>query len=218
MTNDYLREYQDYYRLRMQRFEGNPDYARSYAAEKAVFEAIDSCHTLEEFKDKSGDLNERCAVALVLDQYSIRLKHYEGMKETVRAAGCKRILEKAGQFTAVTDLITMVNEEENRTNLELTADTIHPFPDSGWLERREIWSEAEVPEKYKARYMQYAADEEKNLRHAYAEQEKQIRNWQPGWAFDFNRITEERHRRLLPLPEEELQQQIQLTQQLLHAR
>ncbi len=87
---DYLEEYKTYHRLRMQRYQNNPEYKNSYESEKAIYEAIASCNTLEEFKDKLGNLNEKNALALIIDEYSIRLKHYEEIKEPIRVDGCKR--------------------------------------------------------------------------------------------------------------------------------
>jgi hypothetical protein len=214
---DYLEDYKAYYQLRMQRYEGNPDYPNSYQSEKAICEAIASCSVLEEFKEKLGNLNEKNAVALVLDQYAIRLRHYEAMKEPIRAEGCRRIIEKATTIDNAAALITMINEEENKTSLAVTADTIQPFPDFGYPERIEIWEEAEIPEKYRERYRQYAAEERENAGKAYVETEKAISHFKPGWTFDFNRITEERHRRLLPFPEEVINRNIDKIKAILHA-
>ncbi len=215
--NNYLKDYQDYYRLRMQRYEGNAEYANSYQSEKAIYEAIASCTTLDEFKDKLGNLNEKNAIALVLDQYNIQLKHYTGMNEPIKADGCKRFLEKASTTSNVQELITMINEEENKTSLAVTADTIQPFPDLGYIERSTIWAEAEVPEKYKQRYAQYAVEEKEHMQAAYTETTRQLNNWQPGWSFSFERILEERHRRLLPVPDDVLRDYIETTKTMLYA-
>ncbi|MEO7984590.1 MAG: hypothetical protein ABI688_10955 [Bacteroidota bacterium] len=215
---NYLEEYKNYYQLRMQRYEGNPDYSNSYESEKAIYEAIASCTLLEEFNDKLGNLNEKNAVALVLDQYAIRLKHYEELQDPIRAAGCRRIIEKAREIDNASVLITMVNEEENKTSLAVTVDTINPFADFGFIERIQIWRDAEIPAKYKDRYGQYAEEEKQNLRDAYDETEKGIGNWHPGWKFDFERLKEEKHRRLLPFPDEVISSYIQTTQTIRNAR
>lgn len=214
---DYLQDYKAYYQLRVQRYEGNPDYPNSYQSEKAIYEAIASCKVLDEFKEKIGNLNENNASALIMDEYAIRLRHYEEVKESIRADGCKRIIEKTKEIDNVSELITMINEEENKTNLAITADSISPFNDTGYLERIEIWTDADVPEKYKSRYHQYAEEEKKNLRNAYAETEKNLNNWQPGWKFDFTKILEERHRRLLPFSDHVINEQIQTTKTILNA-
>ncbi len=215
--SDYLEEYKAYYQLRMLRYEGNPDYPNSYQSEKAIYSVIASCTRLEEFKDKLGNLNDKNASALLIDQYNIRLRHYEKIKEPIRAEGCKRIIEKAAAIDNVSELITMVNEEENKTSLKITADTINPFNETGYLERMDIWATADVPGKYKDRFRQYAEEEKKNLIKAYAEIEKAISNWQPGWKFDYNRIKEERHRRLLPFPDEVIDKSIQIIKEIRHA-
>ncbi|HWR33096.1 MAG TPA: hypothetical protein VN451_06205 [Chitinophagaceae bacterium] len=214
---NFLEDYKTYYQLRMQRYEGNPDYTNSYQSEKAIYEAVASCMALEEFKDKLGNLNEKNASALIIDEYNIRLRHYNEIKEPIRAEGCKRIIEKAKEIDNVSALITMINEEENKTNLAITADTISPFNDCGYLERMQIWETADVPEKYKSRYRQYAEEEKMNLRNAYAETEKNLNNWQPGWKFDFTRIYEERHRRVLPFSDEVINEQINTTKTIRNA-
>ena len=214
---NYPDDYKSYYKLRMQRYEGNPDYPNSYQSEKAIYDAIASCKMLEEFKDKLGKLNEKNASALIMDEYTIRLRHYEEIKEPIRADGCKRIIEKAKAIDHVSALITMVNEEENKTSLAITADTISPFNDLGYMERIEIWEAADVPDKYKKHYQKNEEEEKQNLRSSYAETEKAIRNWQPGWAFDFTRIHEIRHRRLLPIPDNVINQYIQTTKEIRHA-
>jgi hypothetical protein len=213
----YLEDYKAYYHLRMKRFEGNPVYTRTFESEKAIYDAIASCNTLEEFKDKLGDLNEKNAIALIIDEYNIRLKYYSEMYDTIRANGCRHIIDKAATISNVVDLMTMVSEEENKTNLELTADTIHPFDDSGYIERIRVWEEANVPEQYKSRYQQYADEEKQKLMEAYAAVEKNLNDWQPGWKFNFNRILEERHRRKLPFSDEVLDNNIQYTKSIIHA-
>lgn len=215
MTN-YLEAYKQYYFLRMKQREGDAAYSNTYAAEKMLFDIINSCTTLEEFKDKIGNANEQVAMALVTDEQNIRLRHYEEIKETVRAACCQRILDKVKQCGNVSELITMVNEEQNLSNIEITTDTIYPFADMLFLENLEIWEQSEIPAAYKEKYAAYANEERANIKNAYAAIEKEMNNWQPGWKFSFEKIDEERHRRLLPYSNEVIATQKQLTQQILH--
>ncbi|MBK8953284.1 MAG: hypothetical protein IPM85_14440 [Chitinophagaceae bacterium] len=211
----YLQDYKQYYLLRMKRYEGNPVYSESYFSEKAIYDAVSSCSTLEEFRQKLGDLNEKNAIALIIDEYTIRQTYYLEMNDPIRAEGCSRIINTAKNSSNVTELITLVSEEENKTSLALTADTIYPFTDSGYLERITVWMEADVPDRYKAQYHKYAEEEKVNLRKAYAETEKEIGNWQPGWKFNFDRINEVRHRRLLPFPDGVTAAYIAATKQIL---
>jgi len=213
---NYLEAYKQYYFLRMQQYEGNADYANTYAAEKALYDAINSCTVLEEFKDKIGNNNDLVAIARVQDEQNIRLKHYEAINETVKAESCRRILEKTKQVSNVTDLLTMVNEEQNVANIAITTDTIHPFDDFLYLENVEIWEQAEIPAAYKEKYAAYAKDEKISIKNSYAAIEKEMNNWQPGWKFNFTKIDEERHRRLLPYPKEVIAAQKEITQQILN--
>jgi hypothetical protein len=213
---NYLEAYKQYYFLRMKQREGNVDYSNTYAAEKNLFDIINSCTALEEFRDKIGNANEQVAMALVADEQNIRLKHYEEIKETVKAACCRRILDKVKQCKNVSELLTMVNEEQNRSNIEIATDTVHPFIDMLYLENLEIWEEAEIPSGYKERYTAYADEEKANIKNAYATIEKEMNNWQPGWKFNFEKIDKERHRRLLPYSNEIIAAQIKTTQQILN--
>ena len=213
----FLEDYKTYYRLRMQRYENNPDYPESYKSEKAIYDVIASCATLEEFKNKLGDLNEKNAIALVIDQYNLRLRHYVEMNEPIKASSCKLVIDSAASMKNVTELITMVNEEANKLNLAVTADTIMPFNDPGSLERIAIWEQADVPEKYKPNYRKYAEEEKRNLQKQYRDTENNMSNWLPGWKFDFSRILEGRHRRLIPFPDETIKKYIQQTKAILDA-
>lgn len=213
--SNHLEGYKKYYQLRMQRYENRPEYSRSYVAEKAIYEAIASCNTIDEFKDKLGNLNEKNATALAMDEYEIRLEHYESMNETVKANGCRRILEKIKDIADVQQLMTIINEENNQLNLDITADSIYPFPETGWLERYEMWKDAEVPGKFRKQYDEYAEEERSGLKQAWQMATQEIQNFQPGWTFDFERILEERHLRLLPVPVGIVREQIAFTKKLL---
>lgn len=213
---NYLEAYKQYYFLRMKQREGNVDYNNTYTAEKNLFDIISSCTKLEEFKDKIGNANEQVALALVTDEQNIRLRHYEEIKETVKAACCRRILDKVKKCNNVSEVISMVNEEQNLSNIEITTDTIYPFADMLFLENIEIWEQAEIPSEYKERYAAYANEERAGIKKAYASIEKEMNNWQPGWKFNFERIDEERHRRLLPYSNEVIAAQIKSTQQILN--
>lgn len=212
---NYLQLYQRYYELRMRRYENNPQYARTYAAEKAIYGAIAGCNTLEEFKTRLGNLNELAAIALVQDQYAIRLAHYESIQEPIKAGGCRSIIARAGACGSVQELVTMVNEVEQQTSLAVTAGSIAPFDDFGPLQRYEMWTAAEVPEKYKVRYRQYGAEEIDRMKQAYQRHTEAMRQYQPGWTFDFNRVHKPRHRRLLPYPDAVIEQHITQTKELL---
>ncbi|MFZ1786096.1 MAG: hypothetical protein WAU23_12905 [Ferruginibacter sp.] len=213
---DYLEAYKQYYFVRMKRYEGNTDYNNTFAAEKALFDIINSCKTLEEFKSKMGNANEQIAIALVTDQQQIRLGHYNEINEVIKAESCRRIIEKAKQLNNSTDLISMVNEEQNAVNIAIATDTISPFDDTGYLENIEICEQAKVPDTYRERFSAYAREQKTKLKNGYSDIENEMNKWKPGWQFDFEKINEERHRRLLPYPDEVILEQKRLTQQILN--
>lgn len=206
---DYLNDYIEYYRVRMDRYYNDPDYANSYQSEKAIFEAIAGCKELGDFKDRLGNLNELNAVALSKDEYKIRLDHYLSIQENIRALGPKRILEKADQFNEVFNLMTMIGEEENRNMIEVSMDDISIFRDA-WpmMDQIEIYEQANVPSEYKAERLKYANEIKEGLRERYHETTLERRKWQPDWKFNFELIWEVRHRRTIPYDDGQVKEKI----------
>ncbi len=206
---NYLEEYRAYYKTRMRRFENNQHYSNTYAVEKEMYETIASCSSMQQIREKFQKLSNGAAVALIKDEYAFRLAHLKELKENVRMQGPQRIIERASAYTQVNDLITMIGEEENKNNIEISVDTISPFNDFRRLENIEIYENAQIPAKYKEKYMKIAAEEKQKMREDYVDTEKNMNQWQPGWKFNFNLIWEERHRRLLPYNDEVIKQSIE---------
>jgi len=118
MSDSFLEEYKAYYNVRAERYANNPNYKHSYEAERNLSEAMQSCNELKEFKDKIGNLNEKCANALIKDKHLMRKAFYDDLKETVRVKAVDRILEKEPGCQTALDLATMVSEEENKGSIE----------------------------------------------------------------------------------------------------
>ena len=210
-----LEEYKAYYHSRMKRYEGNPLYPRSYESEKALFEAMDSCGELEEFKGKleSDNLNIKNAIALVKDKYALRLKHFTELKETVRALGPERILEKIDEAKTDMEVVNIVSDIEMANNLEITADEfVDTFYGSTWklLEDIEVYRNAEIPNKHRADFDASIKEMEESIRKHFNDEEKNNSAWRPGWTFDFELLWEERHRRKIPFPDETLRRRIDM--------
>ncbi|MBU0489530.1 MAG: hypothetical protein KKD31_16425, partial [Bacteroidetes bacterium] len=125
MSDSLLQEYKDYYRVRAERYANNPNYKHSYEAEQTLSGAMQSCNELIEFKDKMGNLNEKCANALIKDKYIMDQAFFNEMLETVRVLASNRILEKVDNYEKVLDLITMVTDEENTNSIEISMDEAH---------------------------------------------------------------------------------------------
>lgn len=214
--DDFLEEYKHYYRVRYERMAGNPKYPNSTASEKAIYDAMDSCNELSEFRDKLGNLNEMNAIALVKDQETIRRDGYLQFEEKVRALGPQRILEKADQCNDAQEVITLVGEETNKNSVEISMDeAVREFNDWKLLEDIQINEEAEVPDRWKAD-QQKAVDEYKAaIRESYASLEEQNQPWQAGWKMNFDLIWEHRHRRLLPVSDEVVQKRLNETKSIL---
>ncbi|HAA00481.1 MAG TPA: hypothetical protein PK637_10940 [Flavobacteriales bacterium] len=196
---DYLKEYQEYYRVRMQRYENDPEYTDSYQSEKAIYEAIAGVNEMEGFRERLGNLNELNAVAYTRDKQRMYLRHFESMQETVRAQTPKRIMDKAPSYEKVMDLIEMINNEEAKGMLEITADSVSPFDNWILLEYIELYSKADVPEQYKSTYKKYIDDYTKDQRERLAHSEGEIGKFVPGWKFKKDLPTEFRHRRKFPV-------------------
>jgi len=202
---DYLAEYKAYYTARAKRFEGDADFPFSAKAENDLRDAMLSCNELGEFKQKLGNLNDLCAIALAKDSNVLRHKHYLALEEKIRALGPERIVAKADQYTQVMDLITMINEEENRNALEIAADSLEPF-EGNWfmLERIEVYEKAEVPAQWKTHMAKSAEEIRASLRDNHRSTQEDMQRWKSGWKLDLSLLEEKRHRRRFPYPDEEI--------------
>lgn len=211
MSDNLLEEYKAYYAVRAEKYAGNPNFPNYYAAEKRLSDAMQSCSVLEEFKDRIGDLNERCASALTKDQYILEQKHFEKHKEVVRALLAKRILEKVDPINNVNDLITMVTEESNKNMIEISLDEANWFFIYDWeyVDMAEVYANAVVPDKYKKDIQSTAANIRKSIADGAKNTETQMDAFQKGWKLTPDIVTEYRHRRLLPFTDEQIKEQLE---------
>ncbi|HYG49719.1 MAG TPA: hypothetical protein VD905_02400 [Flavobacteriales bacterium] len=216
---DYLKDYVDYYRVRMNRYEHDPDYKNSYQSEKAIYEAIAGCNELKQFRERLGNLNGLNAVALSRDEYKIRYNHYRDIKETIRAKGPERILARADQYNEVFNLMTMIGEEENKNMIEISMDDVSLLRNAWFLiDQIEIYETAEVPSNYKMQRQQYANELKANLKESYDNHTSEMRKWQPDWTFNPELVWEERHRRLFPYSDEHIHEKINQYKSILNLK
>jgi hypothetical protein len=199
-------EYLEYYKARMVKYEGNPLYPNSYAAEKAVYDALASCTELGEFKQKlqAGNLNVKVALALVKDQEIAEKKHWEELNEPIKARGCQRILDVIDTFTDINTMITETNNLRQQTSMEISIDgfTDYFYNDFGGMENIEEYAKAEIPDKWKS-------ETEKSVAEMYADAKKlyeevtlpRTREWSSDWNMNYDLIWEDRHRRVIPVPD-----------------
>jgi len=206
-------DYIDYYRARVKKYENNPMYKNSYLSEKAIFEAISSCKELSEFKAKldQGNLTLKNAVALIRDQETARLKFYEEIKETIKARGCAAILAALDSFTNIQDLITETNNIRQKSSLEESVDGFvsNFYGDFIALENIQVDEQADVPSRWRAERKQSKEKTIADGRELYRETTlPRAREWDPSWNMNHNLVWEERHRRLIPVPDETIKHRI----------
>lgn len=207
--SDLLEEYKAYYKTRASKFADNPNYQNSFQAEQALSGAMQSCNTLEEFKDKIGNKNELCAIALVKDESTIEKNFYEKHQESVRKLASERILNKIDEFTNVQDLITFILEIYNKNSIEISMDESHRQLLYDWklLDDYEIYANAEVPSEYKQEMLQSAEESKQALITNVTDLESNNDSWQSDWKLNPNIALEHRHIRLFPYKEAHIKEQ-----------
>ncbi|MBU0486924.1 MAG: hypothetical protein KKD31_03120, partial [Bacteroidetes bacterium] len=194
-----------------ERYANNPNYKHSYEAEQTLSGAMQSCSELIEFKDKMGNLNDKCANALIKDKYIMDQAFFNEMLEKVRVLASNRILEKVDNYEKVLDLITMVTDEENTNSIEISMDEAHRELVHAWklLDDIEIYEKAEIPAQYKADHENSVVEFKQSLNKSVTHLEENNSHWQAGWRLKPELITEHRHRRLLPYKDEHVIEQLQ---------
>ncbi|NOQ72293.1 MAG: hypothetical protein GQ574_09850 [Crocinitomix sp.] len=206
-----LADYKLYYKARMDRYDGDPQFAYSYQSEKALLEAMDSCQELIEFKDKIGDLNIKNAIGLVKDQETARLSHYTALQENVRALAPTWILEKIDTAADANDVVTISMEMDQKASIAITVDG---FMDVVWsdlipsLESLEVMEKAEIPSQYEQNRQSQVQDIKTQIKSTIADLRNQARDWDAAWQLNLELVWEFRHRKKIPLTDEVLQKRI----------
>lgn len=207
---DILEEYKAYYSVRAEKYQDNSKYENSYIAERNLSDAMQSCNALEEFKDKIGNLNELCAMALVKDESLIEKAFFEKHQETVRIKASEKILEKADACKDVLELSSMVVEVENANSIQISMDESHREFQGDWnlLDNITIYENAIVPDKYKNDMMDSAQDSRDSIIKGVKSLEENNHEWQADWRLIPDMNLEHRHRRLIPYSNEHIQEQL----------
>jgi len=210
-------EYVEYYRARMRKYEGNPMYPHSYAAERALFEAISTAASLDEFGDRlrAGKLDVACAIARVRDHAVAESAFYAELEEPVRAAPHLEILQKLDSMTFdnAQDLNSMVTETLTRWNMEISKDEML-LPDfwGDWkiMEDIECDEQAIVPERWHQERRESVANELARGAEHYAQVTiPEARKFFPDYVPRHEQLWETRHRRKIPLADDIVAQRIE---------
>ncbi|MCB1309934.1 MAG: hypothetical protein KDK30_17220 [Leptospiraceae bacterium] len=213
MADERLQQYVAYYEARMKKYENNPLYPNAYAAEKALYEAIRDAPDGDAFKQKlfGENLHVKNAIALVRDQETARKRHFEELKEVVRARGPAQILSEIDGFDKIEDLTARLNEINHENSKAISVDllTDHFAADFTALENLQEAEEADVPSEWKSELKEYIQAEIEEGRRMWREIDlPNAHNWDPNWRMDYDLVWAERHRRKIPVPDEVIQRRI----------
>ncbi len=205
-------EYLAYYEARMRKYIGNPFFPHSEAAERAMYEAIRDTADLAAFgvRVREEHLHVNCAVAYLRDTSTAWANLYVELNEPVRAKPYQEILEAlaAREYTDVVELNSMASEILTRWQIPVSMDEwlrTTFWPDWMVLETLEVQAEAEVPASWRAERDEWIAEQHREgkenwQKHVLGE----ARKFDPQYQTNWDLLWEDRHRRLFPVPDEQL--------------
>lgn len=200
-----LSEYREYYRARAARFAANPLYPATAAAEAALADAVEAATSLADLQERvvGGELALKCGIALARDQASARAALFARAAESVRAQGPAEILATIDGVRDAAALASLTGGAEQRAAQAVTVDELTRL----WtrslaaLENIEVWQTARVPGRWAAELDGHAAEAGRSEQDAWARVTAAAQAHQPGWRLDDARAREDRHRRLVPMPD-----------------
>ncbi|MES2775498.1 MAG: hypothetical protein V4722_15085 [Bacteroidota bacterium] len=212
-----LEDYKTYYQRRMQRYENDPLFSQSYQSEKALCDCISSAASMDDLMHTKAtalkDLAVQNGVALVKDQATCRLQFYLKEKEDIKAKGQQEILDKISAATDAMQIVSIVSEIQAKNDVQVTVDELWPthfFTTAiGFLENIEVSKNAIVPANWKAEMQKQEAENRKLFLESTAVFLTAIRNYAPGWNWDYELLWQHRHRKKCPLNDAVLQQRIE---------
>ena len=205
-----------YYEARVKRLANNEHYINSYQAEKALYELVKTCNSVEELQTKASEftlLSTQNAIALIKDQEIYRKQVYEDCKETIRVQAPANILAAIDELQNDMEIVNVVNKVHQQNSIDVTVDELVNmfYSDFVAMENIEVYRDAEIPEEWKTQCGEYAKDILESGKKIYHEVElPNARQWKAGWELDYNLLKEERHRRLIPINDDELEKKITL--------
>ncbi len=144
------------------------------------------------------------------DKARTRLKHYQEIEQTVRAAGEKATIATAEKPRDVMDLMTSIGEVENQTSINLIVDSAtdefyDAFSEIGTIE---VFEKADIPDDWKqkalAKVAEMIAEETKD----FAETTRRVREYKADWTMDHALVWETRHRRRIPMSDDTVEHRI----------
>jgi len=204
---DLLEKYKAYYAVRAKRYAGNSNYKHTFEAEQRLSEAMQSCSSLEEFRERIGNLNEQCALALIKDQYLMELAHFQKHHENIRVKEAERVLAETDSCNGVQDAMKLVGRISSEVSTMISMDESHADTFLGNLHVMEhylIFSNAEVPDQYKHLVQENAEQKRNALIETMVNAENNNNAWQQHWTLHPDVCFEQRHFRHCPISAEHL--------------
>lgn len=205
--NKLLEDYKAYYRARSQRYDGHPHFKRLALAEKNLADEMERCTDLNAPNPKIKQLAERSAIAQSMDMAAYRYEVYTALKETIRAKGNQELMDYFASHpdgealeigrANVEISVKNVNEiGEDITILDHFMDLVRSLEVIEWYEYGEAIPEYETKMRKQAAQLKIKYSEEKQwFLH-------EARKYYPDYDFRWQLLWEERHRRLIPFPDQ----------------
>ena len=112
----------------------------------------------------------------------------------------------------------MVNEESSKNSIEISLDEAHQFFVWEWemLDLIDVYSNAEVPSKYRSSMQERAQEIRKSISEGAATLTRDMQRYRQDWKPDPRMMKEYRHRRLLPYSDEQIDEHIAKYKSLLN--
>ncbi len=197
-----------YYRARLARYERDPQYPHSRAAEQALYDAVSSARTQDEARERmnAGQLALRAAIARVRDVETMRAAHWDHLQEPVRAAPHHEALRAldATPPASAHDLAELVSTIHSRASARITADEelrtrfLGALDQLDELERLE---RAHVPASWHDERGRAHAQIIAGLKVGFDAATVECHKFVPDWRPDWDALLAPRHRRRIPLPD-----------------
>jgi hypothetical protein len=205
MTDQRMDEYRAYYRARLRRYDGNPLYPNMAQAERELCACVEASSSVEDMQRRvlAGGHCVDCGRALLRDQANARVALYSETADAVRAQAPAEVLASVDSVTDAAGLASLASSAQARTDAAVTADELTRLwtQSIASLENIEVWQSAVVPDRWRDQLDEFVADTTRAEREAWAQVQARAAHHLPGWRFDESAAREQRHRRLVPLPD-----------------
>ena len=190
-------------------------YKNSYETEKAIFDAISGVEKLQDFRGimETQKLHVKNAIALVKDKSIAEKDAFTEMNEVIRARAALRILAVIDSVQSDIELANTCNKIATEVNIEISIDQMAGFFYIDFIAMENViaWENAEVPPEWENEInVEYPAETRASLKKIWEETTiPKARYWDPGWTLNYDLLWEDRHRRLIPVPDESLHKMIE---------